>query len=42
VPGYGASVSGLRAENFPQLKNNKKVLQCQTNSRISCRENKRR
>src|SRR5579863_10585628 len=25
VPGCGASVSGLTADNFPQLKNNKKV-----------------
>jgi len=34
VPGYGASVGGVTAEKFPLWKNNKKVLQCQTNSGI--------
>src|SRR5580658_9235812 len=36
VPGYGASVGEVTAENFPLWKNNKKVLQCQTNSRNFC------
>jgi hypothetical protein len=36
VPGCGASVSGVTGENFVLWKNNKKVLQCQTNSRSFC------
>src|SRR5580692_5437319 len=36
VPGCGASVSRITAEKFPLWKNNKKVLQCQTNSRNYC------
>jgi hypothetical protein len=35
-------VSGVTAEIFPLLKNNKKVLQCQTNSRVFCRERRRK
>ncbi len=38
VPGCGASVSELGPEKIRLLKNNKKVLQCQTNSRDFCGE----
>src|SRR5271163_1680296 len=37
VPGCGASVGRVTTEKFPLWKNNKKVLQCQTNSRNFCR-----
>ena len=42
VPGCGASVGRVTAEKIPLWKNNKKVLQCQTNSGLSCRENEER
>ncbi len=38
VPGCGASVSWVRARKFLLWKNNKKVLQCQTNSGLFGRD----
>jgi hypothetical protein len=38
VPGCGASVSWVTAEKFLLWKNNKKVLQCQTNSGLFWRD----
>jgi hypothetical protein len=42
VPGCGASVGGVTAEKIPLWKNNKKVLQCQTNSGLSSGKNEAR